>query len=159
MNTQPTVRWTALPIALLAVILAGCAAHQTATGPAAKPPSCRQQYETWKHGAVAAELAKLKSALTELSAQGDAEDLPGTLTALKKAGTAAAAMKADPPPACADPAGYYGKMLARVKAAGDNARSASGLTGIILATAPLKSVPGIEAKLNTELDKTVGKNR
>jgi hypothetical protein len=49
---------------------------------------------------------------------------------------------AAPLPKCSDPNGYYGELLARIKAAGDNARSASGLGGIQLALAPLKSVKG-----------------
>jgi hypothetical protein len=48
---------------------------------------------------------------------------------------------------CADPHGYWDKPLARIKAAGDNAASSTGLGGLLMAEAPLKDVPGIQAKL------------
>ena len=54
-------------------------------------------------------------------------------------------------PACADPGGYWMQVLAHIKAAGDNAGSASGLGGLLLAEAPLKQVPGMEQKLTQEL--------
>ena len=58
-------------------------------------------------------------------------------------------------PPCADPGGYYIQMLARIKAAGDNAGSASRPGGLMLAEAPLHEVPGLEQKLSAEL-KQVG---
>ena len=67
------------------------------------------------------------------------------------------ALRAQPPPRCADPKGYYGAFLARITAAGDNARSASGFGGVLLALGPLKTVQGIEKKLGAELAQTVGK--
>ena len=145
--------------------MAGCGTTGNSSAPAtaspsvAAAPSCRQQYETWKHGPAKAPLGKLKSTLGSVQSQADAEDFPGITSALKRAGAAAHALAALPPPGCADPKGYYGKMLARIKASGDNARSASGLGGILLALAPLKSVPGIEKKLGRELDRTIGKGR
>lgn len=60
----------------------------------------------------------------------------------------------DPAPACADPHGYWRQILARIKAAGDNAGTASGLTGLILAEAPLKAIPALEKKLDAELKRT-----
>jgi hypothetical protein len=41
-----------------------------------------------------------------------------------------------------------------IKAAGDNAGSASGLGGILLAEAPLKQVPGLQHKRSAELKQT-----
>jgi hypothetical protein len=125
----------------------------------AAAPTCHQQYETWKHGPAKAPYAKLKAGLKSLQAEGNAEDLPGMTAALKRTGQAARVMAAAPLPKCSDPKGYYGELLARIRAAGDNARSASGLGGILLALAPLKSVEGISMKLERELDRTVGKKR
>ncbi len=56
-------------------------------------------------------------------------------------------------PACADPGRYWGQVLALIKAAGDNAGSASGLGGLLLAEAPLKQLPGVEQKLSAEQKK------
>jgi len=57
-------------------------------------------------------------------------------------------------PACADPHGYWKQILTRIKAPGDDAGAASGLTGLLLAEAPLKTVPGLEKKLGAELKRT-----
>ena len=57
-------------------------------------------------------------------------------------------------PACADPRGYWNAVLARIHAAGDNAASASGLSALILAEAPLQAVPGLQAQLKAELKRT-----
>ncbi len=79
------------------------------------------------------------------------EDFPATVTALKTAGAEAAILSRYPMPACADPRGYWNAMLARIRAAGDNAGSADGLAGLILALAPLKAVPDLQSKLGAEL--------
>jgi hypothetical protein len=158
------MRSLTLAAASAAVIaLAGCGSHAavpagSTSPPAASAASCRQQYETWKHGPASSKLAALKTALVAVEAQGNAEDIPGLSASLKKAGKAAARMDAVKPPRCADPAGLYGQLLARVKASGDNASVSSGLSGLLLEEAPLKGLPKIERKLKAELDRTVGKN-
>ena len=85
--------------------------------------------------------------------------MPKLTDALNQAGTAASRLSAAPPPHCADPKGYYGQMLAKVTAAGDGAKAASGLSALITAAARLKAEPGIERKLKAELDQTVGESR
>jgi hypothetical protein len=45
-------------------------------------------------------------------------------------------------------------MTPTISGGRDNAGAASGLTGLILAEAPLKAVPGLEKKLNAELKRT-----
>lgn len=157
------------PLQLLAasaavIALAGCGSAAASSpaasaSPTAATATCRQQYETWKHGPASARLAAFKSALRSVQAQGSAEDLPGLTASLEKAGKAASRMAAVQPPKCSDPNGYYAAVMARVKASGDNARSASGLTGLLLAEAPLKGVTKIEKKLDRELNRTVGKKR
>jgi hypothetical protein len=73
---------------------------------------------------------------------------------LKAVGADAAAMLAYPMPECADPAGYWPQCLNLMKAAGDNAGTATGLAALILAEVPLRQLPGIQAKLSAELKKT-----
>lgn len=159
------MRSLALLAAFAAVIcLAGCGSHAAASSPAshasvASAPTCRQQYETWKHSTARTRIAALKSVLRTVEAQGNADDIPGLSASLKKAGKAAARLDAVKPPRCADPKGLYSKLLARVKASGDNTSAASGFAGLLLAEAPLKGLPGIEKKLNRELGRTVGKHR
>ena len=143
-------------IAALFVIVGGGAAyalagHGTGSAAAAKPLTCKQQYDAWKTGPARAQGKQLVADLSKVSAAGSAEDITALTSALKTAGADATALEQYPMPACADPGGYWGQMLARIKASGDNAASASGLSALILAEVPLKEVPGLEAKLTAEL--------
>jgi hypothetical protein len=161
----------ALVPALAVLVLAGCgvasssfpaAAPSHSASPAAVAAvSCRQQYETWKHSAPAlAAVRRMKTALNQVSAAASAEDIPLMSAALHRAGRQASALSTRyPMPRCADPRGYWPLALARITAAGDNAASASGLGALLLAEAPLQTVPGIEKRLTVELNRTVGKNR
>lgn len=54
------------------------------------------------------------------------------------------------------PKGYFHQILVRVEAAGNNARAANGLVGIMLAMTPLKQAPPLATKLKAELHHTVG---
>ena len=128
---------------------APASATAAATHSAAAAPSCKQQYHDWRYSPAG---KKLKADLSAVQSAGNIDDIPVMLAALKTAGADAAAMT--PAPVCADPNGYWNKILARIKAAGDNASTASGLTGLILAEAPLKAVPGLEKRLETELKRT-----
>jgi hypothetical protein len=65
---------------------------------------------------------------------------------------------AHPIPQCADPRAYYEQFIAHIQAAGDYAKTASGLTGILLALVPLKAVPAIGRLLTAELRRTVGEH-
>ena len=128
---------------------APASATAAATHSATAGPSCKQQYHDWRYSPAG---KKLKADLAAVQSASNTEDIPAMLATLKTAGADAAAMT--PAPACADPNGYWKRILARIKAAGDNASTASGLTGLILAEAPLKAVPGLEKKLAAELKRT-----
>jgi hypothetical protein len=143
-------------IAALFVIAGGGAAyalagHGTGSAGAAKPLTCKQQYNAWKTGPARALGKQLEADLSKVSSAGSAEDITALTSALKTAGADATALEQYPMPACADPGGYWEQTLARIKASGDNAASASGLSALILAEVPLKEVPGLEAKLTAEL--------
>ena len=130
---------------------ATASATAVATHSAAEPPSCKQQYHAWRYSPAS---KKLKASLSAVQSASTTDDIPAMLTALKTAGADAAAMEDHPAPACADPRGYWKQIFARVRAAGDNASTASGLTGLILAEAPLKAVSALEKKLTAELKRT-----
>ena len=143
-------------IAALIVIAVGGAAyalagHGTGSASVAKPLTCKQRYDVWKTGPTRAQGKQLDADLSKVSAAGNAEDITAMTSALKTAGADATTLEQYPMPACADPGGYWVQMLARIKAAGGNAGSASGLGAILLAEAPLKQVPGLEQKLSAEL--------
>jgi hypothetical protein len=138
-----------------AATAAPASATAAATHSAAEAPlSCKQQYKAWKNGAAKPVGKKLTTELNAVQAAGGSEDIPAVLAALKAVGKTAADLERYPAPACADPHGYWKKILARIKAAGDNAGADSGLTGLLLAEAPLKDVPALEKKLDAELKRT-----
>lgn len=154
-----------IPAALAATVLLAIAAcgSQSPTTPttapaaaASSPPSCRQQYLTWKYGPAKALADKMEATLNALQSASSAENIPQTTADFEAAAKDASALIAMPPPHCADPAGYYGQMLSRVVAAGDNAKSATGLASLMLAEVPLKGFTSIESKLSAEMARTVG---
>jgi hypothetical protein len=127
----------------------------TAAAAAASPTqtalSCNQQYAAWKTGPARDQAKQLTSDLKAVQAAGDSEDVPELTSGLQTVGNDAKALEQYPMPACADPAGYWNKILTRVQAAGDNAGSSSGFGALMLAEAPLEALPGLESKLDAEL--------
>ncbi|MEP7023118.1 MAG: hypothetical protein ABJB47_04775 [Actinomycetota bacterium] len=152
----------AVAIVMLAAACGGSSAPAASQGTAstttpAASASCHQQYETWKHGPANAIAKKLEASLRDVERAGNAEDLTLLTSSLKKTGATARKLKAHPIPHCADPHGYWAKILDRIRTAGDNATSGGGgLSSLLLALAPLKSVPALEGKLAAELKKTAG---
>lgn len=154
-------------MAVAAIALTACGGSGTATPAAAPPatpsaaahqaaPTCKQSYDAWKTGpAVKAATAKLESALRKTQSAGSDDDITLLQSSLESAGHAAQELAAYPMPSCADPKGYWPKMLALLRASGDNAKTSSGLSALILAEAPLQKVPAVEARLTAELKKDV----
>ena len=127
--------------AVIVLAMAGGAFYVVHSRASAGPLTCAQQYTAWKNGPANHDGKQLEAAAASLSADGKTEDIAAMDADLKTLGADAAALKAYPMPACADPAGYWEQYLGQMKAAGDNAGTASGLGGVILAEAPLKQVP------------------
>jgi len=153
----------ALPAVAAALALAGCGGHASpsASAPTVSPThetahqamvTCKQRYDAWKTGsAKTIETTKLDPALKAVESAGNSEDITALQSALEAVGSAAVTLQAVPMPSCADPAGYWPQILAILKAAGDNARSSTGLAAILLAEAPLKKFNGLSDKLAAEL--------
>lgn len=139
----------------IAYALAG---HGSTAAPAAaavaKTETCKQQYAAWKTSPARAGVNKMGAAMQKVQSAADAGDIPETDSDLKAAGNDAAALRAYPMPACADPAGYWPRILTDIKAGGDNAGSSTGLGGMILAMEPLKKVGPLEKKMHAELKRT-----
>ena len=157
------MRPTLITVAAAVLSLAACgttSVPSSAGSPAAKatasPMTCLQQYQAWRKGPARGAAKKLVAALKEVSAAGSVEDIPGITAALKKGGKTAVVVDRYPMPRCADPAGYWPQLLARVRAAGDNAGAGSGLSSLLLAEMPLKAVPNLERKLSAEVHRTTG---
>lgn len=146
--------WAAAAAAV--IILGGAAGAYELTRPAA-PLTCKQQYAAWKGGpadAIAKQLTGPDN--TALQAASSNDDIPATDSALVKFGTDAKALESYPMPACADPAGDWAQVLAKIAAAGDNAGATSGLGGLMTAMAPLEQLKPLETRLDAELKRTVG---
>ena len=131
-----------VPLALAAlmsvVLLAGCEfrgpvgnppANTAAGGGTATTPaqSCHAQYEAWKNGPTRSAAKRFVAQFRAVEAAGTVEDIPRTVAALKAAGRGAQALQAYPMPKCADPHGYWGQFLTRVRAGADNASTGTGL--------------------------------
>lgn len=137
--------------------LAACGQSAGTSSAAAAKPTCHQQYETWKHGPPKAVADELVSKLKAVQSVASAQDILHMNSAISTVGKAATTLRSYPIPRCADPKGYYDTFLSRIIAAGDNARPASGLGGLLLHMAPLRTLPGIQSQLIAELNQTVGK--
>lgn len=122
----------------------------------AKPLTCKQQFTAWKTGPAKAIAQSFKSDGNALQSAANSQDIPALDSALKTIGNDATQLKAYPMPACADPAGDWTQILAGIKAAGDNANSASGLAGLMVALGPMQHVKSLETELDAELARTVG---
>ncbi|SRR6266851_208390 len=144
--------------AAAAIILTACGhAAAPVIGRTATPSTCRQQYETWKHGPALAAANQLKAALARVEAAALAQDVPRMVAAFRGLRPAATALASHPPPRCADPAGYYALVIARIRAAADNAGAGTSQgSPFLLALKPLRGLPAIEAKLGAELKRTTG---
>lgn len=144
-------------ITAAAIVLAACShAAAPVIGRTAIPPTCRQQYEAWKHGPALAAANQLKAALARVEAAARAQDVPRMVAAFRGLRPAATALASQPPPRCADPAGDYALVIARIRAAADHAGAGTGLGSLLLALEPLRGLPAIEAKLSAELKRTTG---
>jgi hypothetical protein len=146
-----------LAVAVIAIaMLAACASTTTGSNqPANTALSCAQQYHAWKYGPARSAGKHIDKLLHRVQAAASVQDIEAARQALQALGPAVTALQAHPIPRCADPAGYWHKLLARLKAGADNAGSASGFTGLLLAVAPLKALKPLEAKLSAELKRTV----
>lgn len=148
-------------LALLAVLaVAGCSSLSNSLNrfvdptPSARPTaSCYQQYEKWAHPKKRKVLIhRINEAERNARAEERARDLAGYLRGLRALGRALATVP--PIPYCADPHGYFTRMIAKMNAAADNTRSASA-EGLRQALAPLQRVIPLIRKLIRELHRTV----
>jgi hypothetical protein len=87
---------------------------------------------------------------------GDAAAIRAALMKLMPA--AAAATAAGGIPRCADPARLYSEYVYGIYAAGQDARSARGLSGLLKAAAPLKGLTTIESQLTAEANRALAKS-
>jgi len=144
----------------VALSLAACG-HATAPPSAAATPTpavaathadvpltCKQQADRWKHRNIAV-LRRFKAALGPFTT--------GTVTSAQAHTLARTAQAAEdvPPPACADPKGYYGRALAELVTAG-TAAGGGGSLAELGALVPMENALTALSQLSTELLRTIG---
>jgi hypothetical protein len=151
-------------VVLTAAVLTGCSSAANSTS-AALPTktattsrlACKERYLAWKNGPAKSAAVRFSAAQTALSAAGSKENnVTGIITAAKAEGRAAARLDAFAVPACADPSGYLAAVLTDVRTAAAKAATANGLSEVVMALAPLKTVPGLESDFTAELKRTTG---
>ena len=146
-------------------LLAACGSHASSPGRStvaaarpARPVSCRQQYETWRHRPARAEVTKLAPVLRTVQVAATAGDVPGMAVAMKSLMPAAMILAGDPVPRCTDPAGLYAQYVTGIYQAGYDAHKATGLSGLLKAAAPLKGLKTIESRLIAEVNRALVKS-
>ncbi len=148
-----------LSLAVTGLFAAGCGSHDAArprpAASPARPVSCRQQSEAWESSPGPAQLSELTATLRTIRAAEDSADVPALMTGMKKLTPASIALARSPIPVCADPAGLYIGLVERVAQAGFDARSATGLTSLLKAAAPLKGLRATESRLTAEVDRAL----
>jgi hypothetical protein len=117
---------------------------------------CKQLFTAWKDGPAKTALGQLLAAIGALQTPVSGTDVVAMTAEVKKAGLAAALLAPYPVPACADPAGNFAGILARVRAAASSAATAKGLSAVTQALAPLKGVPALAAAFTAEVKLTAG---
>jgi hypothetical protein len=120
----------------------------------AAPLSCKQQYKAWKNGAAKPVGNKLKTELTAIQTAGRERRYPGPAGRAESSREDCSPAGAIPGACVRGSARLLEEDLGPHPGAGDNAGADTGLTGLILAEAPLKDVPALEKKLDPELKRT-----
>jgi hypothetical protein len=159
-----TVR-TCLSVAVTVSLAAGCGSPPVPSGTrppvsAARPVSCRQQYERWKQGPGFAQYRGVKADVNAVVAADRSHSVARLRAALKRLMPAVVSNgNVDPLPSCADPVGLYDRYFTRVYMVGKEASFAKGLSGLLKAAAPLKDMKRIESQLAAEANHMLAKSQ
>jgi hypothetical protein len=100
----------------------------------------------------------MRAAVNVVQAAARSGNVTAMRSALKKLVPAALAAAQAPPPRCADPAGLFSYYVTAVYVAGDNARSAREMDGLLKAAQPLRTLKTIESQLAAEARRATAKN-
>jgi hypothetical protein len=159
-----TVR-ACLGLMVTASLATGCGSPASSSGqrpvvsvPVPRPVSCRQQYEAFKRRPASGE-ARMQAAVKAVQAAEKSGNAAAIRSAMKKLMPAALAATQDSPPQCTDPEGLYTEYVVAVYAAGHNARSAKGISGLLKAAAPLKDLNTMESRLAAEANRALANSK
>jgi hypothetical protein len=153
-----TIR-TCLSLTVTAV-LAACGGHAPSSGsrPASSPVSCRQQYQTWKHGPAQKSMGSLAAALKTIRADRESGNAAGVRSGMRDLVPDALGLAHHPMPHCADPASLYQTFVTNIYTAGSRARSAKGAGAVLRVAASLNGVQKLGRQLTTEISHVLAKD-
>ena len=159
-----TVR-ACLGLMVTASLATGCGSPASSSGqrpaasaPVTRPVSCRQQYEASKRRVALAE-DRMRAAVNAVLVAEKSGNSTAIRSAMKKLMPAAVAATQESPPQCADPEGLYSEIVVAVYAAGHNARSAKGISGLLKAAVPLKGLKTMETRLAAEANRALATSK
>ena len=159
-----TVR-ACLGLMVTASLASGCGSPASSSGqrpavsvPVTRQVSCRQQYEDSKRRSKLAE-DRMQAAVSAVLKSEQSGTSTAMRSAMKELMPAAVAATQESPPQCADPEGSYSEFVTTVYAAGHNARSAKGFSGLLKAAAPLKGLKMMESRLAAEANRALANSK
>ena len=120
----------------------------------ARASSCHPQFTAWQNGPAKSLGEDVALVVSQVQAAANAQNGPTLRGTLQQAGQLESKLHAYPMPACADPAGYWGRVLSFLKAAGDSASTAKDLDALLAAATSVEKIPGLEAQLAAEVAST-----
>jgi hypothetical protein len=148
-------------LTVTASLAAACGSPTTPGRPAvsaARPVSCRQQYQEWTHGAGFTQYRRLQAdvkAVRTAERSGNAVAMRSALNKLMPAVVANGHI--DPLPHCADPGGLYADYMLRIYQGGYEARVAKGLSGLQKAATRLHGLKKVQSQLVAETKRVLAK--
>jgi hypothetical protein len=117
---------------------------------------CKQLYQAWKDGPAHTALSQFLAALGAVPEINSGTNLSAAAAAAEQAAQPTAQLAGFPVPACADPAGYFAKIVSTVDAAAAGATTAASQSAAAQALAPLNGLPTLEAEFTDEVNTATG---
>jgi hypothetical protein len=121
-----------------------------------RPAPCRQQYVTWRDGSVRAANHRLTPELRAARTAARLKDVTALRSSMSPLMRTAILLARQPIPRCADVRGIYLGFVAGIYRAGHDARSATGLSGLLRAAAVLAKTAKVQAQLAAEIRGALG---
>lgn len=142
--------------ASLAAACGGPAAPERPAVSAARPVSCRQQYQAWAHGAGFTQYHQLLADVKAVRTAERSGNPVAMRSAMSKLMPAVVGNgRIHPVPRCADPGALYDEYVTRVYQAGYEARMAKGLSGLREAATRLNGLKNVQSQLAAEANRVL----
>jgi hypothetical protein len=121
-----------------------------------RPAPCRQQYAAWRNGPVRAGNRRVTPELRAARTAARLKDVTALRPSLSPLMRTAILLAGKPMPRCADMRGIYAEFVIGIYRAGHDARSATGLGGLLRAAAVLAKAAKVQRQLTAEVRAALG---